>query len=350
MISHSHHSPREGLVSNQNLEIASQLIQLGKVEQARPLLEHAMKEDVHNILAWKLYADTCVDAKDKIRIWEFCLKHNPANPLATQSLTNLRSSPEQKRDVQPKAETVRAPLPVKRKEKGSSQALLWASFAGFLVLITVAIYVVITTRPKNPAEYRHTQPVEYYLYVPEAYTPEKEWPLFVGIHGAGGTGLDCWNLWQRYAESEGFILLCPSIRGDASGFSIGVGDNTVWSAIGEVKKEYRVKQRMFLSGFSAGAFYIQAFTYQYPQYVSGLSILSAGLYMAPSAFIEVVPMVVVIGASDHPDSVANSEMFVNELKSYGFDVQYEVLPGTGHRVTNTGIDLTIELFRKTVSK
>lgn len=337
-------------MSNQNLEIASQLIRSGRLEQARPLLEQSIKEDFHNIQAWKLYADTCTNAKDKIRIWEFCLKHNPANPLAQQALASLTSTQKPVQDMQRKAEPVRTPTPVKREEKGSSHALLWASVAGFLVLVSLAVYVVIISRPKDPAEYRHTQPVEYYLYVPKSYTAEKEWPLFVGIHGAGGTGLDCWNLWQQHAEKEGFILLCPSIPGDANGFRVDVGDNTVWSAIGEVKKEYRVKQRMFLSGFSAGAFYIQTFTYQYPQYVSGLSILSAGLYMEPSAFIELVPMVVVIGDSDHPNSVAHSEMFVNELKSYGFDIQYEVLPGVGHTVTRQGITLTLDLYRKTMGK
>jgi hypothetical protein len=35
---------------------------------------------------------------------------------------------------------------------------------------------------------------------------------------------------------------------------------------------------------------------------------------------------------------------------YGFDVQYKVLPGVGHTVTKEGVDLTIELFRKTIGK
>jgi predicted esterase len=339
-----------GIVSNQNLEKASQLIRSGRVQQARLLLEETIKQDLHNIAAWKLYAETCTDPKDRIRIWEFCLKHNPANPLALQALSSLTSIQEPTHDVQPKAAPGKAAALVKRENAGSSQALLWASIAGFLMLMSLAAYFVITSMPKDPAKYRHTQPVDYYLYVPKAYTADKEWPLFVGIHGAGGTGLDCWNLWQRYAEKEGFILLCPSIPGDASGFYQDVGENTVWSAIGEVKKEYRVKQQMFLSGFSAGAFFIQGFTYHYPQYVSGLSILSAGVYLDPGMFSYLIPMLVVIGDRDHPDSVQGSSFFVSNLQLYGFDVQYVVLPGVGHVVTNEGIRLTIELFRKTADK
>jgi predicted peptidase len=221
---------------------------------------------------------------------------------------------------------------------------------GLVIVAVLAVFLIKSSMPKDPAEYRHTQPVEYYLYVPKAYTADQEWTLFVGIHGAGATGLDCWNLWQSHAEKEGFILLCPSIPGDASGFYQDVGENTVWSAIGEVKKEYRVKQRMFFAGFSAGAFFIQGFTYHYPQYVSGLSILSAGVYLNPNMFAELVPITVVIGGSDDPTAVATSRMFVDNLKQYGFDVQYEVMPGVGHTVTRQGVNLTIDLFRKTTGK
>jgi len=221
------------------------------------------------------------------------------------------------------------------------------------VLGTVAILawvLVYESAPKDPQKYRHTQPVEYYLYVPKAYSADKEWPLFVGIHGAGGNGLQCWHLWQAYADKEGFILLCPSIPGYPDGFYQDVGETTVWSAIGEVQKEYRVQQRMFLSGFSAGAYFIQGFTDHYPQYVSGLSILSAGLYVNPNSFPELIPMLVVIGDQDNPASVQGSQGFVNGLQGYGFDVQYKLMPGIGHAVTHEGVDLTMDLFRKIMGK
>ena len=157
-------------------------------------------------------------------------------------------------------------------------------------------------------------------------------------------------MWQSYAEKEGYILLCPSIPGNAYGFRQDVGENTIWSAIGEVKKEYRVRSRMFLAGFSAGAFFIQGFDYHYPQYVSGLAILSAGNYLNPSIFAEIIPITVVIGDADDPVAVQTSQLFVKELKQYGFDVQYELMPGVGHAFTNTGRELTLKLFRKTINK
>jgi pimeloyl-ACP methyl ester carboxylesterase len=334
---------------DQQLDQAIELVKSGKIEQARVLLEQVIKDNRNNITAWEWYVQTWSKPKDKIRVWELCLRHNPGNPKAQQALEFLNSD-RHSTDTQPKAETTSYASSFDTEKSRSSQWLLWASIGLFIVLAGLVVLVVRLSSPKDPADYRHIQPVEYYLYVPKAYSADKEWPLFVGIHGAGGTGLDCWNLWQSYADKEGFILLCPSIPGDSSGFYQDVGERTVWSAIGEVKKEYRVKKRMFFNGFSAGAFFIQGFTYHYPQYVSGLSILSAGVYLNPNMFAELVPILVVIGDSDDPTAVATSQMFVDNLKQFGFDVQYEVMPGVGHTVTRRGMSLTIDLFRKTIGK
>jgi len=228
--------------------------------------------------------------------------------------------------------------------------LLWVSIVLFVTVAVVAGFVIVNSAPVDPADYKHTQPVEYYLYVPKAYSADHEFPLFIGVHGSGGSGLECWNLWQSFADKEGFILLCPTIPGDASGYYQDVGENTVWSAVNAVRQEYRIKPQMFLSGFSAGAFFIQGFTYHYPQYVKGLSILSAGLYLNPKEFPTYVPMLVVVGDRDNATAVQTSKLFADDLRSIGFDIQYEVMPGVGHTVTSKGVKLTIDLFRKTMGK
>jgi len=329
---------------HQKVEQAIEFIKSGKVEEARQLLELIIRDDRHDLSAWQAYVDTWPKPKDKIRVWELCLRHNPGNLQAQQALAVL--APHKKLDTQPKADGGS----LKSLDRGTTRSTPWLLWIGIAALISVAVLAIIAIKnsvPINPADYRHTQPVEYYLYVPDHYSADREWPLFVGIHGAGGTGLQCWQLWQKYADEEGFILLCPSIPGDASGFYMDVGENTVWSAVGEVKKEYRVKQQMFFSGFSAGAYFIQGFTYDYPQYVNGLSILSSGMYLNPRLFINFVPMVVVIGGSDDPTAVQTSSIFATNLQKFGFDVQYKVLPNVGHEVTQEGVDMTLELFRRT---
>ncbi|HEY3473338.1 MAG TPA: hypothetical protein VGK56_01940 [Anaerolineales bacterium] len=332
-------------MAEDRLQQAIELVQSGSIDAAREQLEMIIKGDRHNVAAWHWYAQTWSKDSEKIRVWEACLRYNPENQLAQEALKDLKFV--QSRKTNP---AIQVPVRRIRPQTNPSQWLVWLSI-GLLAAVAVFAWVAVrNSAPKDPQQYRHVQPVEYYLYVPDDYSADEEWPLFVGIHGAGGTGLDCWNLWQSYADNEGFILLCPSIPGFPDGFYQDVGESTVWSAVGEVKKEYRVRQRMFLAGFSAGAFFIQGFTDHYPSYVSGLSILSSGLYLNPNAFAELVPILLVIGDQDHARAVQTSQQFVGQLRQYGFDVKYELMPGVGHAVTRDGADLTIELFRKTVSR
>jgi len=292
-----------------------------------------------------LYAQTWPAVRDKIRVWEVCLRYNPANQLAQEALRDLNFNQQKQINLETKI-----PASAVRTRPRLSQWLAWASIGLLAVVAIFVLFLVKNSAPKDPQQYRYVQPVEYYLYAPENYSADREWPLFISIHGSGGSGLDCWNLWQSYADKEGFILLCPRIPGDQSGYYQDVGETTVWSAIGEVKKDYRVSARMFLTGFSAGAFFIQGFNYHYPNYVSGLSILSSGVYLNPNLFAEIIPMLVVIGSADDATAVQTSQIFVRDLRQFGFDVQYELMPGVGHAVTQDGVNLTIDLFRKIIDK
>ena len=331
-------------MQDDRLERAIGFVQAGQNEAARELLEQVLKADRTNLPAWHWYAQTWQNTKDRIRVWEACLRFNPENKVAQEALRDLNPSMKTALEANPPRRNVRAGNTL------MAPVVVWGTIG---LLAAAAIWLVMfiqNSTPKDPAEYRHSQPVEYYLYAPKDYSADREWPLFVGIHGAGGSGLDCWNMWQSLAEKEGYILLCPSIPGDASGFYQDVGERTVWSAIGEAKNEYRVRNRMFFAGFSAGAFFIQGFTYHYPSYVSGLAILSSGVYLNPNLFPEVIPMTVVIGDADYAESVQSSQTFVDDLRQYGFDVHYERMPGVGHAFTPTAQRLTIELFREIANK
>ena len=127
----------------------------------------------------------------------------------------------------------------------------------------LAIYIMSST-PADPTSHRFTQPIEYYLYIPKANAPSRAWPLFIGIHGTGGSGLDCWNLWQPYAEREGFILLCPTLSDANGGWRQSDGERNTWAAINQVSSKYSIKSGFFIVGFSAGAQFVQGFCFDYP--------------------------------------------------------------------------------------
>jgi len=323
---------------NNDLLKADQLIKAGKLKDARPVLESFIKEHRDHMFAWQLYAETWRTVEDRKRIWGYCLKVNPHSVEAKHALEILNTPQKQ----------ITSKITARQKPKTNWFFIVFASMAFILISGTVWFMIsVVSAQPANPTEYRHTSPVEYYLYVPKDYSDDRIWPLFVGIHGSGGSGLDCWNMWQPYAEKEGFVLLCPSISGDAGGYYQDVGERTVWSAVNAVQKDYLVSSRMFMAGFSAGAYFIQGFSIHYPNSVSGLAILSSGYSV--KGFPR-VPVLLVIGGADHPESLQVNANLASYLSQSGYDVQYHVLPGVGHWATNETKQLTIELFRKTIEK
>jgi predicted esterase len=205
--------------------------------------------------------------------------------------------------------------------------------------------------PADPALYRHTQPVEYYLYVPSRYSADREWPLFIGIHGSGGSGLDCWRMWQIPAESEGYILLCPSMPNNSyGGWSQEEGERVLFGALREVKKEYRIQARYYLAGFSAGGAFVQGVVFRYPGLVSGVAVLSAGRYYPPNGYGLDVPFLVMIGDQDDSLRVTGAGQFAATLRQMGYNVSYHELTGVGHWVTTDTIDLTLQHYRKVYGK
>lgn len=377
-------------MADERLQQAIRLVKNGKVMDGRQLLESILKADPHNVPAWLWYAGTWPAASQRISILETCLRVNPGSIEVKQALDAMKSqqlkpsqapsnavsvppadtshpipsassqmpvpasNPQREPEAQAKASLPPSPSGSTSQNRPGgnrrSNWSLWISASALLVFCAVIGVVAFNSIPKNTDEYRHDQPSEHYLYVPKNYSADREWPLFVGIHGFGGSGLDCWNLWQSYADKEGFILACPSLADTGGGWYQSTGETKLFNVINRVRSEYRVSPREFLVGFSAGAQFVQGFAFNYPQYVSGVSILSAGNYYPPNLNARGVPFLVVIGDRDDPISVQQSQAFAATLSRNGFDVQYEVLPGVGHTVTSRGKELTIALFRKTIGK
>jgi predicted esterase len=200
----------------------------------------------------------------------------------------------------------------------------------------------------NPTPYVGTSPTEYYLYLPSSYIPDRDWPVFVGIHGFGGDGTDCLHMWQAYAESEGFVLVCPSLGEANGGWYVDQGEANLLTILRQVRKDCRVQKRAFLAGFSAGAEFVQAFAFDHPGSVSAVAVLSAGNYYAPAPAARDIPFLIVIGDQDDRLSLENANLFSGSLKQGKFTVEMVILPGVGHQVTPEALELTIALYQRIV--
>jgi predicted esterase len=366
-------------MDNNLLKTAIELIRSGQKQSAQNILQPIIKADVHNIPVWFWYVETCSTVEQRIQILEVCAKYNPNNPQVIAALDTLRKQQMQPVDLpkteskpssdKPKAasneviptgitQVDQKPAAVKQnneriqgiqrpiKKSRSLAALIMWIITGVLVASFAFLAInFIRSKPVEPASHRFTQPIEYYLYVPKAYAPGRAWPLFIGIHGSGGSGLDCWNLWQSYAEREGFILLCPTLSDANGGWRQSDGERNTWAAINQVSTQYSINPKFFMVGFSAGAQFVQGFCFNYPQSTQAVAVLSAGNYYPPSPQAGGIPFLIVIGDRDDSAAINSSMQFAEALASNGSGVNYWLLPGVGHTITSKTKELTIDLFR-----
>jgi poly(3-hydroxybutyrate) depolymerase len=201
------------------------------------------------------------------------------------------------------------------------------------------------SRAVDPAIYKHTAPSEYYLYVPEDYSTAKYWPVFVFIHGAGGSGIDCWNLFQQFAEKEEYILLCPSLSDAGGGWRQADANAKLISLIWQVQSAYTVIPQVFLAGFSAGGQFVQGFTFSYPEYVAGVSVIAPGNIYTPTLAAAGRPFYVMVGDQDDPTIIDGARELTGLLQQYGYPSEFFLIPGTGHTVNIKEIELTLSLYR-----
>jgi len=214
----------------------------------------------------------------------------------------------------------------------------------FIVLILVLLTSCSAT--VDPNAFRHDSPSEYYLYVPEGDRFRQGLPVFVGIHGSGGSGRDCWSLWYPYAKKEGFVLVCPTLTDSRGGWYQSEGESKVVAIVNQVYKDHQTDNMVFIAGFSAGAQFVQGYAIKYASWVKGVAVLSAGNYYETTTNTGNIPYLVVIGGKDHPDSVTGAKRLVAVREHNGYPVTYLFLPNIGHVMSREAKEATIALFRE----
>ena len=114
----------------------------------------------------------------------------------------------------------------------------------------------------------------YSLYVPEYYTPDREWPLVMALHGGSGNGRNFLWSWLRDARSFGVILVAPTATGSTWAL---MGDDTDTPNLARILDSVRARwnidsKKMLMTGMSDGGTFC---------YVSGLDGASPFTHLAP---------------------------------------------------------------------
>ncbi|MGA7809774.1 phospholipase [Bradyrhizobium sp.] len=112
------------------------------------------------------------------------------------------------------------------------------------------------------------------LYVPEYYTPQRDWPLVMALHGGSGNGRNFLWSWLRDARSFGAILIAPTATGPTWALMGEDADTPNLHRILEsVRSRWSVDpRRLLLTGMSDGGTFC---------YVTGLESSSPFTHLAP---------------------------------------------------------------------
>ena len=193
---------------------------------------------------------------------------------------------------------------------------------------------------------------DYSLYIPENYSPEKNWPLIICLHGAYGRGDHYVWSWLRPAKSKGYILLAPkSLDVTWSVMRPPVDVRSITAMFEEVCQIYAVdRSRVYLSGLSDGGTYTYLMGLYRSEMFTGIAPIAGDFhYMIDDLLhqkqgIE-LPIYIVHGVHDNIFPVQSIREGHALLQRIGYNSTYDELPDWGHAHTSSiNEDLIIPWF------
>jgi predicted esterase len=218
----------------------------------------------------------------------------------------------------------------------------------FLTAIAMTFTAGCSSIP-NAAEHRLEKPSPYYLYLPKAYSPERAWPLFIGVHGSSTDGRSCWKTWQPFADEKGFVLLCPELADSDGRLHQLHGNQRLLDIINKLYQERSLMANIFLAGFSGGAQFVQGFAFMNPAYVTGVSVMATGNYYQPPRSASHIRFIVLVGDQDNPVSIQNAKDLNAMLRGTGYRTELHVLPDIGHQISKEMVEITLDLFDRAIN-
>ncbi len=190
-----------------------------------------------------------------------------------------------------------------------------------------------------------------FLYIPESYSPETPAPLFVGLHGAGGTS-DTFYSYQQRAEERGMILLVPESRSatwDMIRGSSGPDTEFLDRALQHTFDRCSIDPaHLALGGFSDGASYALSLGLSNGDLFSHILAYSPGFVNTPGPAVGNPRVYISHGILDNVLPVRLSrQSIVPYLINIGYDVTYNEFGG-GHEVPAIVTETALDWFLDTV--
>lgn len=172
------------------------------------------------------------------------------------------------------------------------------------------------------------EPTDLTIFVPSSYAPGTPAPMVLLLHGAGGDGRSMAALWRETAERAGLLLLAPTDRGAAAGYTFQPRERlAALAALRWFRRRYDVDEnRIHLSGVSRGGHLAWDLATRYPDrwaafapMIGGPSVALAGGRNNLRLVENVAPLAVrdLQGAQDDPRLLRNLRLAFQRLERAG---------------------------------
>jgi len=171
-------------------------------------------------------------------------------------------------------------------------------------------------------------------YIPSGYKADLRSPLWVVLHGAGGSAQTTQYLFAL-ADEFGVVLLAPDSRDERTWDGVlrnwGPDVEYIAAAVGHVARLCAIdRSRMTLAGFSDGASYALELGITYGDQFTRIVAMSPGV-MQPMGARGKPKIFISHGTGDGVMPIdVTSRQFVPRLKKLGYDVTYREYDGS-HR-------------------
>jgi phospholipase/carboxylesterase len=164
------------------------------------------------------------------------------------------------------------------------------------------------------------------FYIPRGYKPDVATPLWVVLHGAGGTSQSTSYSFPM-ADEFGVIVLAPDSRDERTWDGVlrnwGPDVDFIAAAVSRLVQTCHIdRSRLVVAGFSDGASYALSLGITYGDQFTRIVSMSPGV-MQPMAARGKPKIFISHGTTDAVMPIdVTSRRFVPRLKSLGYDVTY----------------------------
>jgi predicted esterase len=228
---------------------------------------------------------------------------------------------------------------------------------GRFALVLAAVLAFCGTTPA--AEERGVDALgrEYWLYLPDPIVPQRRYTLVVGVHPYGGTGRYAGGLAGWVRERDDVIVVGPSFPNDGYQVLERRSAEQLVALFASLKKRFRLRDKLFIAGFSGGAQFAHRFAIRHPELVAGCAAHSGGSWavggratmfgreidlLQPSAAAAHVPFAISCGEAD--PRVKGTKQFAALAAEQQYVLVAKYWPGVGHALCADAQRLTAECF------